>query len=98
MSNQNHTNTQRLQRALSSPLGGEIHDRWVTARVVEIDYSQEQLLLINCMTNVPFTLPRTIFRLTPNVDEILIIDRKLLSIKLQHFPLPGKSVNIALPS
>lgn len=101
MSNQNHTNAgepniQRLQRALTAPLGGEIHDRWVTAKVVEIDYSQNQLLLINCMTSVPFTLPRDIFRLTPNVDEILIIDRKHFSIDLQHFPLPGKSVNIAL--
>lgn len=101
MSNQNHTNTdetnsQRLQRALTAPLGGEIHERWVIARVVEIDYSQDQLLLNNCSTNVPFTLPRAVFRLTPNVDEILTIDRKLLSIELQHFPLPGKSVNIAL--
>lgn len=103
MSNQNPTNTdetnlQRLQRALTAPLGGEIHDRWVIARVVEIDYSQDQLLLNNCSTNVPFTLPRVVFRLTPNVDEILTIDRKLLSIELQHFPLPGKSVNIALSS
>lgn len=103
MSNRNHTKTdetnlQCLQRVLAAPLGGEIHDRWATARVVEIDYSQEQLLLINCVTNVPFMLPRVIFRLTPNVDEILIIDRKLRSIELQHFPLPGKSVNIALSS
>lgn len=103
MSSRNRTNTdepniQRLQRALAAPLGGEIHDRWVIARVVEIDYSQEQLLLNNCSTNVPFTLPRVVFRLTPNVDEILTIDRKLLSIELQHFPLPGKSVNIALSS
>lgn len=101
MSSQNHTNTdgtnlQRLQRALAAPLGGDIRDRWVIARVVEIDYSQEQLLLNNCTTNVCFTLPRAIFRLTPNVDEILTIDRKLQSIELQHFPLPGKSVNIAL--
>lgn len=101
MSNQNHTNSdetslQRLQRALAAPLGDEIHERWVTAKVAEIDYPQEQLRLVNCVTNVPFTLPRAIFRLTPNVDEILIIDRKLLSIELQHFPLPGKSVNIAL--
>lgn len=101
MSSQNHTNAdetnlQRLQRALTTPLGGEIHDRWVFARVVEIDYSQDQLLLKNCSSNEPFMLPRAIFRLTPNVDEILTIDRKLLSIELQHFPLPGKSVNIAL--
>lgn len=101
MSNQNHTNTdetnlQRLQQALTAPLGGEIHERWVIGRVVEIDYPQDQLLLKNCSTNVPFALPRTVFRLTPNVDEILTIDRKLLSIELQHFPLPGKSVNIAL--
>lgn len=103
MSNPSHTNTdetnlQRLQRALTAPLGGEIHERWVIARVVEIDYSQDQLLLKNCATNVTFTLPRAVFRLTPNVDEILTIDRKLLSIELQHFPLPGKSVNIALSS
>lgn len=101
MSSQNHTNTdetnlQRLQRTLTAPLGGEIHERWVIARVVEIDYSQDQLLLNNCSTNVSFTLPRAVFRLTPNVDEILTIDRKLQSIELQHFPLPGKSVNIAL--
>lgn len=91
MSNPSHTNTdetnlQRLQRALTAPLGGEIHERWVIARVVEIDYSQDQLLLKNCATNVAFTLPRAVFRLTPNVDEILTIDRKLLSIELQHFP------------
>ncbi len=103
MSNPSHTNTdetnlQRLQRALTAPLGGEIHERWVIARVVEIGYSQDQLLLKNCTTNVAFTLPRAVFRLTPNVDEILTIDRKLLSIELQHFPLPGKSVNIALSS
>lgn len=103
MSNPSHTNTdetnlQRLQRTLTAPLGGEIHERWVIARVVEIDYSQDQLLLKNCTTNVAFTLPRAVFRLTPNVDEILTIDRKFLSIELQHFPLPGKSVNIALSS
>lgn len=103
MSNPSHTNTdetnlQRLQRPLTAPLGGEIHERWVIARVVEIDYSQDQLLLKNCTTNVAFTLPRAVFRLTPNVDEILTIDRKLLSIELRHFPLPGKSVNIALSS
>lgn len=101
MSNQNHTNTdetglERLQRALAAPLGGEVDERWVTAKVVDIDHLLEQLKLVNCVTNIPFTLPRNIFRLVPNVDEILIIDKKLRSIELQHFPLPKMSVDIAV--